>query len=225
MSGTKAPQAAAVIHNDFERGFIACETIAYDDFVASRARRAPRRPARCGWKARSTSCRDGDVLLFRFNVVTAWPRLTVARAGARRLSAGYANPVPRVCAGSQEPSRLTPARWNSRSAAASVRARPAEVHAQQLAMPLHHPPGHHDGVDVADMGVAHHRTDRVVDREHVQRGGIQHHQIGLLARRQRAGPRRSSPQARAPCNVANSRMSRLVTGSGPPSGAAPAPVR
>src|SRR6201995_3704809 len=32
--GTKAPQAAAVIHNDFERGFIACETIAYDDYVA-----------------------------------------------------------------------------------------------------------------------------------------------------------------------------------------------
>src|SRR5271163_3196186 len=34
VTGTKAPQAAAVIHKDFERGFIACETIAYDDFVA-----------------------------------------------------------------------------------------------------------------------------------------------------------------------------------------------
>ena len=34
VRGTKAPQAAAVIHNDFERGFIACETIAYDDYVA-----------------------------------------------------------------------------------------------------------------------------------------------------------------------------------------------
>ena len=37
-AGTKAPQAAAVIHNDFERGFIACETIAYDDYVACRRR-------------------------------------------------------------------------------------------------------------------------------------------------------------------------------------------
>ncbi len=34
VKGTRAPQAAAVIHNDFERGFIACETIAYDDYVA-----------------------------------------------------------------------------------------------------------------------------------------------------------------------------------------------
>ena len=34
VAGTKGPQAAAVIHNDFERGFIACETIGYDDFVA-----------------------------------------------------------------------------------------------------------------------------------------------------------------------------------------------
>ena len=34
VRGTKAPQAAGVIHSDFERGFIACETIAYDDYVA-----------------------------------------------------------------------------------------------------------------------------------------------------------------------------------------------
>src|SRR6202021_3902393 len=34
VQGTRAPQAGAVIHKDFERGFIACETIAYDDFVA-----------------------------------------------------------------------------------------------------------------------------------------------------------------------------------------------
>ena len=38
VRGTKAPQAAAVIHNDFERGFIACETIAYDDYVAVQGR-------------------------------------------------------------------------------------------------------------------------------------------------------------------------------------------
>ncbi len=56
--GTKAPQAAGVIHTDFEKGFIRAETIAYEDYVARRRRRsAPRTPARCGSKARSTSSR------------------------------------------------------------------------------------------------------------------------------------------------------------------------
>ena len=54
--GTKAPQAAGVIHTDFERGFIRAETIAYDDYVELRRRgRRARQPARCGWKARTTS--------------------------------------------------------------------------------------------------------------------------------------------------------------------------
>ena len=51
--GTKAPQAAGVIHTDFERGFIRAETIAYDDYIASAAKPAHARPARCGWKART----------------------------------------------------------------------------------------------------------------------------------------------------------------------------
>ena len=52
--GTKAPQAAGVIHTDFERGFIRSETIGYDDFIAAAAKPARERPARCGWKARTT---------------------------------------------------------------------------------------------------------------------------------------------------------------------------
>ena len=55
--GTKAPQAAGVIHTDFEKGFIRAETIGYDDYVSLAARPAPRTRARCGWKARSTSSR------------------------------------------------------------------------------------------------------------------------------------------------------------------------
>ena len=54
--GTKAPQAAGVIHTDFERGFICAETIAYDDLSRRAARPAPRKPARCARKARTTRC-------------------------------------------------------------------------------------------------------------------------------------------------------------------------
>ena len=51
-----APQAAGVIHTDFEKGFIRAEVIAYDDYVALQRRAgARRRPARCGSKARNTS--------------------------------------------------------------------------------------------------------------------------------------------------------------------------
>ena len=66
--GTKAPQAAAVIHNDFERGFIACETIAYDDFVACRGEAGAKDAGKMRVEGRDYAVRDGDVLLFRFNV-------------------------------------------------------------------------------------------------------------------------------------------------------------
>ena len=66
--GTKAPQAAAVIHNDFERGFIACETIAYDDFVALGGEAPAKEAGRMRVEGRDYVVRDGDVLLFRFNV-------------------------------------------------------------------------------------------------------------------------------------------------------------
>jgi GTP-binding protein YchF len=66
--GTRAPQAAAVIHNDFERGFIACETIAYDDYVALRGETGAKEAGRMRVEGRDYVVRDGDVLLFRFNV-------------------------------------------------------------------------------------------------------------------------------------------------------------
>jgi len=68
VKGTKAPQAAAVIHNDFERGFIACETIAYDDFVALKGEAGAKDAGRMKVEGKEYVVRDGDVLLFRFNV-------------------------------------------------------------------------------------------------------------------------------------------------------------
>jgi ribosome-binding ATPase YchF (GTP1/OBG family) len=56
-AGTKAPQAAGVIHTDFERGFIRAQTIAYDDYVALKGETAPKRPARRAMKAKSMSSR------------------------------------------------------------------------------------------------------------------------------------------------------------------------
>ncbi len=67
-AGTKAPQAAAVIHNDFERGFIACETIAYDDFVTLKGEAGAKEAGKMRVEGREYVVRDGDVLLFRFNV-------------------------------------------------------------------------------------------------------------------------------------------------------------
>ena len=68
VDGTKAPQAAGVIHNDFERGFIACETIAYDDFVALKGEAGAKEAGKMRVEGRDYVVRDGDVLLFRFNV-------------------------------------------------------------------------------------------------------------------------------------------------------------
>ncbi len=67
-AGTKAPQAAAVIHNDFERGFIACETIAYADFIAGQGEAGAKEAGKMRVEGRDYVVRDGDVLLFRFNV-------------------------------------------------------------------------------------------------------------------------------------------------------------
>jgi len=66
--GTKAPQAAAVIHKDFERGFIACETIAYDDYVAGNGEAGAREAGKLRIEGKDYVVKDGDVLLFRFNV-------------------------------------------------------------------------------------------------------------------------------------------------------------
>jgi GTP-binding protein YchF len=67
-AGTKAPQAAAVIHKDFERGFIACETIAYDDYVALNGEAGAREAGKMRIEGKEYVVKDGDVMLFRFNV-------------------------------------------------------------------------------------------------------------------------------------------------------------
>ena len=68
VRGTKAPQAAGAIHGDFERGFIACETIAYDDYVACKGEVGAKDSGRMRVEGKEYVVKDGDVLLFRFNV-------------------------------------------------------------------------------------------------------------------------------------------------------------
>ncbi|RBM08034.1 redox-regulated ATPase YchF [Novacetimonas cocois] len=67
-AGTRAPQAAAVIHNDFERGFIACETVAYDDYIQCNGEAGAKEAGKLRIEGRDYVVQDGDVLLFRFNV-------------------------------------------------------------------------------------------------------------------------------------------------------------
>jgi len=68
VRGTKAAQAAGVIHGDFEHGFIACETIAYDDFVACQGEAGAKEAGKMRVEGKDYRVADGDVLLFRFNV-------------------------------------------------------------------------------------------------------------------------------------------------------------
>jgi GTP-binding protein YchF len=64
--GTKAPQAAAVIHSDFERGFIRAETIAYDDYVALGGETGAQQAGKMRLEGKSYVVADGDVMHFRF---------------------------------------------------------------------------------------------------------------------------------------------------------------
>jgi len=64
--GTKAPQAAGVIHSDFERGFIRAETIAYDDYVALGGEAGARDAGRLRLEGKEYVVADGDVMHFRF---------------------------------------------------------------------------------------------------------------------------------------------------------------
>jgi GTP-binding protein YchF len=66
--GSKAPQAAGVIHTDFERGFIRAETIAYEDYVAFKGEAGARDAGKLRSEGKEYVVHDGDVLLFRFNV-------------------------------------------------------------------------------------------------------------------------------------------------------------
>ena len=64
--GTKAPQAAGVIHSDFERGFIRSETIGYDDFIACNGEAGARDAGKMRLEGKDYVVADGDVMHFRF---------------------------------------------------------------------------------------------------------------------------------------------------------------
>ena len=66
--GATAPQAAGVIHTDFERGFIRAETIAYDDYIKYKGESGARDAGRLRLEGKDYLVKEGDVLHFRFNV-------------------------------------------------------------------------------------------------------------------------------------------------------------
>ena len=68
QAGMKAPQAAGVIHTDFERGFIRAETVAFEDLVACGSQQAAKEKGLVRSEGKEYVVQEGDVLLFRFNV-------------------------------------------------------------------------------------------------------------------------------------------------------------
>jgi ribosome-binding ATPase YchF (GTP1/OBG family) len=66
--GWKAPQAASVIHTDFEKGFIKAEVISYHDFVQYGSETAAREVGKLRIEGKDYIVKDGDVMHFRFNV-------------------------------------------------------------------------------------------------------------------------------------------------------------
>jgi GTP-binding protein YchF len=66
--GTTAPQAAGVIHGDFEKGFIKAETIAYDDYVKYNGELGAKEAGKARQEGKDYIVQDGDVMHFRFNV-------------------------------------------------------------------------------------------------------------------------------------------------------------
>ena len=67
-AGSTAPQAAGVIHTDFERGFIRAEVIGYDDFIGCKGEAGAREAGRMRLEGKEYIVREGDVMHFRFNV-------------------------------------------------------------------------------------------------------------------------------------------------------------
>jgi len=67
-AGTKAPQAAGVIHTDFEKGFIRAETISFDDYAELKSEKAAKEAGKMRQEGKEYIVKDGDVMLFRFNV-------------------------------------------------------------------------------------------------------------------------------------------------------------
>ena len=66
--GAKAPQAAGVIHTDFERGFIKAETASFDDYVALGGEKGCRDAGKLRQEGKEYVVQDGDVMHFKFNV-------------------------------------------------------------------------------------------------------------------------------------------------------------
>jgi ribosome-binding ATPase YchF (GTP1/OBG family) len=64
----EAPKAAAVIHNDFEKGFIRAEVISYNDFIAYKGEAGSKEAGKMRLEGKEYVVQDGDVMHFRFNV-------------------------------------------------------------------------------------------------------------------------------------------------------------
>ena len=67
-NGWKAPQAASVIHTDFEKGFIKAEVIAFEDYIKYKSEAACRESGKLRIEGKEYIVKDGDVKHFRFNV-------------------------------------------------------------------------------------------------------------------------------------------------------------
>ena len=68
LKGTKAPQAAGIIHTDFEKGFIRAEVIKYDDYVGLGSESAVKEAGKMSVEGKEYVVQDGDIMHFRFNV-------------------------------------------------------------------------------------------------------------------------------------------------------------
>lgn len=66
--GTKAPQAAGIIHTDFEKGFIRAEVIKFEDYIRLGSEHACREAGKIAVEGKSYVVKDGDIMHFRFNV-------------------------------------------------------------------------------------------------------------------------------------------------------------
>ena len=67
-AGATAPQAAGVIHTDFERGFIRAEVIAYDDYIRFKGEAGAKEAGKLRLEGKEYIVKEGDVMHFRFNV-------------------------------------------------------------------------------------------------------------------------------------------------------------
>ena len=66
--GATAPKAAAVIHTDFEKGFIRAEVVGYDDFITNKGEQGAKDAGKWRLEGKDYIVQDGDVIHFRFNV-------------------------------------------------------------------------------------------------------------------------------------------------------------